>query len=284
MILIDLSQCIYSIVLREPTKSLDFAMARGMIYTTLLSFKRKFESEFGEPILAADSSTGYWRDDVFPYYKAARRANKKKGGRIDWGLIEPFVAEIHAELRENMPWKYIQVPGAEADDVIGCLGMKYGASPTLILSSDKDYAQLQLAPGIRQYSSVKKEWIVAPNPKRSLQELILLGDVEDGIPNMLSDADTFVTPGKRQKAMTAARISDFFENMQDRIEENRERYEQNRQLIDFTEIPREIRKAIYKEYNNPPPGNVNKLFKHFVKMRLSRLASDVSDFQLKGNK
>lgn len=282
MILIDLSQCIYSVVLREPTAKTNFADAKGMIYTTLLSFKRKFEGQFGEPVLAADASGGYWRDDVFPYYKAARRASKKTSSRTDWSKVEPFVTEIHQELRECMPWKFIQVPGAEADDVIGALGMRYGAEPTLIMSSDKDYAQLQLAPGVKQYASVKKQWITVDDPVRALQELILRGDVEDGIPNLYSDADTFVVKGKRQTQMTEARVKDYFDNMELRIKENQARYDQNRQLIDFTQIPRNIRKAIYNEYEKAPVGSVKKLYDCFIQSRLPLLVSDVESFRVRG--
>ena len=282
MITIDLSQCIYSIVLREPTAKLNFAQAKGMIYTTLLSFKKKFEKDFGEPVIAADASGGYWRDEVFPYYKAARRTNKTTSTRIDWSRIDPFVTEMHEELRECLPWKFIRVPRAEADDVIGTLGMRYGAGPVLVLSSDKDYAQLQLAPGVRQYAPVKKEWIKVDNPVRALQELIIRGDVGDGIPNIFSDADTFITPGKRQKQMTEAKVADFFENMPQRIEENRERYEQNRMLIDFTQIPKDIRKAIYNEYDKAPIGSVKKLYDCFIRNRLPLLLSDVESFRIKG--
>ena len=282
MILIDLSQCIYSIVLREPTAKMNFAVSKGMIYTTLLSFKRKFESQFGEPILAADSNCGYWRDEVFPHYKAARRASKKTSTRTDWSKIEPFVTDIHQELKECIPWKFIQVPGAEADDVIGCLGMRYGSAPTLVLSSDKDYAQLQLAPGVKQYSSVKKQWITVDDPVRALQELILRGDVEDGIPNLFSDDDTFVVKEKRQKQMTEAKVKDYFDNMEERIKENQKRYDQNRQLIDFTQIPRNIRKAIYTEYEKAPRGSVKKLYDCFIRARLPLLVSDVESFRIRG--
>ena len=276
MILIDLSQCIYSIVLREPTAKMNFAVSKGMIYTTLLSFKRKFESQFGEPILAADSNCGYWRTDVFPHYKAARRASKKTSTRTDWSKVEPFVTDMHQELKECMPWKFIQVPGAEADDVIGCLGMRYGSAPTLILSSDKDYAQLQLAPG------GKKQWITVDDPVRALQELILRGDGEDGIPNLFSDDDTFVVKEKRQTQMTEARVKDYFDNIDARIKENQKRYDQNRQLIDFTQIPRNIRKAIYTEYEKATSGSVKKLYDCFIRARLPLLVSDVESFRIRG--
>ena len=54
--------------------------------------------------------------------------------------------------------------------------------------------------------------MVCDNPQEFLKSHIIKGDSSDGIPNILSDGDTFVNPEKRQKRLT--------KNVMNRIEQS----------------------------------------------------------------
>jgi len=282
LILIDLSQCIYSVVLREPTAKMNFDFARGMIYTTLLSFKKKFEKQYGEPVLAIDASDGYWREGIFEHYKAPRRLARKTNTTYDWDKIKPFVNDLVEELRATLPWKCVQVSKAEADDVIAVLAKTFGDEPTLIISSDKDYKQLQYKSGVDQYSSVQKKWIKTSDPKGALMELILEGDTEDGIPNLFSDSDTFVCKEKRQTPMTAKRRKAFMDDIDAAKIEHSTRFLENKQLIDFDYIPTDIQGEIIEAFSRPVLGSINKLYKVFIKHRMSQMMGNIETFRVKG--
>jgi len=63
----------------------------------------------------------------------------------------------------------------------------------LISSGDKDFQQLQKYPGVAQFSAVKDEMIKCDDPRRFLVEHIIKGDTSDGIPNIRSPKDVFIT-------------------------------------------------------------------------------------------
>ena len=208
MILIDLSQTLFSVLFQNQKNGLSKDLARGMIFMTLLSYKKQFSQRFGAPVLAIDSRDGYWRRDVFEGYKANRKRDRESNDKVDWEMFFDIVQTVTAELQEVLPWKTVYVPKAEADDIIAVLATQFGDKPTLILSSDKDYKQLHTKEGIAQYSPIMKKWINTDNPKRDLQELILTGDASDGIPNIRSDADSIMT-GKRQLPITKKLKEEF---------------------------------------------------------------------------
>mgnify|MGYP003643705348 CR=1 FL=1 len=47
-------------------------MVRHIVLNTLRIYKKRFQSEYGELVLTYDGGK-YWRKDIFPYYKAARK-------------------------------------------------------------------------------------------------------------------------------------------------------------------------------------------------------------------
>ncbi len=280
MILIDTGQAIYSTLFQNMKNGFDEAMARNMVYVTLLSFKKKFHEDFGDPVLAFDSESDYWRKQVFPPYKH-RRQKDKENGKIDWEMIYAFMNKIIPEIKEVVPWKNVQIHGAEADDVIGILGKNRVCNPTVILSSDKDYKQLHENPLIRQYSPIMKKWVTTSDPKKSLLELIANGDSGDGVPNILSQDDSFVI-GKRQKPITEKWLTEMLKDPGRLYRENKENYERNDMLVNFDRIPEHIKTGILEEFNTPVTGSINKLYKYFVANRMSGLLGNIEQFKTKG--
>jgi 5'-3' exonuclease len=136
---------------------------------------------------------------VFPYYKADRKKAREDSG-FNWPLIFDSINLIKEELRAVFPYKVIEIEGAEADDIIGALVMKYGdtSEKILVLSGDKDFVQLQRYNNVKQFDPVQKKFRTTNDPDRFIKEHIMRGDIGDGIPNFLS-SDNCLVVGERQK-------------------------------------------------------------------------------------
>jgi len=169
-----------------------------MVLNSLRSIRSKFKNKYGELVICCDS--GSWRKDVFPFYKAAR-AKTREESKINWPSVFEAVENIKNDLDQFFPYKVIRVKKAEGDDVIATiarnniettmLGLRRAKSPTLIVSTDKDFIQLHCE-GVEQYDTVNKRWIQSLNPEQYLFEHIVKGDVGDGIPNIKSPDNSFV--------------------------------------------------------------------------------------------
>ena len=142
MILLDLSQILYSTIhagLRDTTE-IDEDFLRHITLNTIRSNNNKFRNEYGELILATDAKNN-WRKKVFPYYKANRAKTRAKQ-ILNWPKIFEFMDTIRTELKEYFAYPVIHVDGAEGDDIIATLAAIRGTTKLLIISADKDFAQL----------------------------------------------------------------------------------------------------------------------------------------------
>jgi hypothetical protein len=188
--------------------------------------------------------------------------------------------KIRAELQETFPYRYICVDEAEADDVIAVLTENCFAThgPTLILSSDGDFAQLQRFQNVKQYDPIRKKWIKEKNPEHFLKEHILEGDRSDGVPNVRS-ADDCLVLGRRQTTLRSSFKAAWIatEGGNASAEELRN-YARNRELIDLSFVPQTIKlnilDAFSKEANKPKKN----LFNYFVKHRLNNLIESIQEF------
>ena len=165
------------------SKEIDENMVRHMILNSLRMYRTRFSSEFNELVLCYDSKH-YWRRDYFPEYKSGRRKTREKSSH-DWDAIFICLNQIKDELRNNLPYKFLEVYGAEADDIIGTLCSEY-SEEIMIISGDKDFIQLQKYPNVKQFSPITKKTVNGKNPGAYLKEHIFKGDSSDGVPNVLS--------------------------------------------------------------------------------------------------
>ena len=260
-------------------------MIRHMTLNSIRSINQKFKEEYGELIIATDGND-YWRKKVFPYYKASRKKARDKLG-LDWEALFKIMSTIREELKENFPYRVINVDKAEADDIIATLCKKYGVDiplaigeKILIISGDKDFVQLQKYSNVQQYDNVRKVWVEHSNPEQYLTEHILRGDPGDGIPNYLSDDDTFVM-NKRQKRLTSQKVKEFIDNknFHKTLEEKELRnYYRNLSIIDLSNIPEDIETTILKEYSEQKDKNRDKIFNYFIMNKLKTLMEHVTEF------
>jgi hypothetical protein len=254
MLIFDFNQVVIANLMEQIGSSktpVDEALVRHMVLNTIRANVRKFR-EYGEVIIACDSKH-YWRREVFPNYK---------------------LSKIREELKEHSPYKVIDVYGAEADDVIGVLTQAYGSNqPIMILSSDKDFVQLQTNPNVKQYSPSLKKNITTDNPIQQLHELVIRGDSGDGIPNILSPDNSFVD-SIRQKPITEKFLREFETNK----EKHQRNYDRNKQLIDLSYIPDSVSKNIIDTYEELKPANKQKFMNYMIANRLKNLLEVIDEF------
>ena len=250
---------------------------RHLILNTYRIYKAKFGREYGELVICNDSR-GSWRRDIFSPYKQNRR-DKRKADSFDWAKIHSLFDELRKEFKETFPYKNISVDTVEADDIIATICKKYHTQEKImIVSSDKDFQQLQIFDGVNQWSPTQKKTIECESPKMFLYEHLLRGDRSDGVPNVLSDDDTFIVKEKRQKRMTKKVMDGLFEEIQTGDIKNRKNWKRNNQMINLFMIPEEIEDKIMNEYNKDVFGKRNKILNYFITNKLSNLMEVIEEF------
>lgn len=258
---------------------LDENMIRHMVVNGLRSYISQFKLSYGELVICCDSKN-YWRREVYPFYKQNRKKNRDET-KYDWVAIFQFLDKIKAELKENFPHKLIEVSRAEADDIIAVLTKTFSTNENiLIVSSDKDFMQLQKYENVLQYSPILKKFIKTETPKQFVLEHILVGDRGDGIPNFLSADNTFAI-GERQKTLSKKRLQECLISDIDTFcntESLKQRYARNRTLIDFDYIPNELANQIIETYNSTEKNKKSKFFQYMIDYKLRNLMENLNDF------
>lgn len=285
MLIIDLNQIMISTMMAQlgnhTNAIIEEGMLRHMVLNTLRANKVKFQGDFGKVVIACDN-IHYWRKDAFPYYKQNRK-KLYESSEIDWKELFRILGKIKAELKEVFPYKIIDVDGAEADDVIATLVRKFGTvmntgEPILILSGDKDFAQLHVHGNVRQYDPTKKKWITHNDPEQYLKEHIFSGDSSDGVPNVLSPDDCFVT-GTRQRPLTQKKLKLLLETDPNDYEPQIKRnFDRNKTLIDLANTPKEIQDKVLEEFLSQEGRRANNIMNYFMLNNLKNLTAHISEF------
>jgi 5'-3' exonuclease len=287
MILVDLNQVMISNLMQQVGNNkaalLEEDLVRHMVLNSLRMYRTKFSEKFGELVICCDDKNN-WRRDVFPYYKVHRKKARQESA-LDWNTIFSFLNSVKEDLKNKFPYKVLQVPRAEADDIIGSICTEYGqtlnngSEEILILSSDKDFGQLQKYANVQQYSPVQKKYIRINNPATFINEHILKGDRGDGVPNFLSDDDTFVNQ-KRQKPLTYKKLSVWnVMKPEDFCNEKMLRgYKRNQQLIDLNFIPKDIYNQAIEQFVNYKCNDRSLMFNYFIDKKLKNLMEVIREF------
>ena len=283
MLLVDLNQVLLAGLMaqiaNQKNSQLDENLIRHMVLNIIRTHMKNFRNEYGEVVLCCDNRK-YWRKEYFPQYKANRKKNREKSD-LDWHLIFDMLAKFKKELKENFPYKVIDVEGAEADDIIGTLVPIYAQhQKVLILSSDGDFLQLQrYGNKVKQYNPSQKKYVVSDNPLLDLKEKIIRGDKGDGIPNIYSPADCFVND-LRQKPITKNNIEKLLNENYEEWEDELAKagYSRNKILIDLTCIPDAIKEKIINTYDSTKPASKQNLLNYFVEHKLKNLMDVIEEF------
>ena len=280
MILIDLNQVCIANILQEikQLKKIEPLLVKHMILSTLLFYRRKFRDQYGDLVICCDSKRS-WRKDIFPFYKANRKSTRAKDD-IDWNGIFEVINSITQDLKSKFPYAVISVDQAEADDIIGVLSKNYYRNEKImIVSSDKDFLQLQKYYSVEQYSPTQKKLLQSSSPYQYLKEHIMKGDRGDGIPNFLSDDDTYVTD-KRSKKILKTKL-EAWKNL-DPTEFCNEKmmrgWKRNQQLVDLSHTPQDIKQKIVDQYDTYEYNQRDKLLNYFIQNKLRNLIEHIGDF------
>ena len=289
MIIVDLNQIMISNLMVQingkNAETLSEDLVRHMVLNSLRAHNKKFRKEYGEMVIACDSGN-VWRKQIFPNYKAGRKANREKSEH-DWDAIFNMLATIKNEIKTFMPYKVIEVESCEADDIIATLIKKVKnmiipehKKKILILSGDKDFIQLH-GSNVRQYNPVLNKFVgKGEDPVIYIREHILKGDRSDGIPNVLSDDNVFIE-GRRQKPLSKKKLNNwvndvfFYTNFTEEEEKN---YNRNRKLIDLSSIPQEIEDKINNEFNDVKVASRDKILGYFINKKLKTLIEVIDEF------
>ena len=264
--------------------AIDEDLIRHMILNTIRMYNKKFRAEYGQVVIACDSSS--WRREYFPNYKFKRREGREdEKSSIDWNEVFRIINGIREDLRDNFPYKVVHIDRCEADDIIGALvtdTQEFGKhEPVMIVSADKDFIQLQKYNNVRQYSPMTKKFIEDKNPRAYIFEHVLKGDSSDGVPNVLSPDNTFVD-GIRQSPVTQKKIAAWLENAENLStfmdSETYRNYCRNKKLIDQSEMPDDIRENIINTYEGTKATSKLKVLNYLIKKRCKLLIESVEEF------
>ena len=282
MIIFDYNQVAISSLMEQigsSKKPVEENLVRHMILNVIRTYVKKYKEKYGPEVIIACDNKNYWRREVFPPYKASRKKNRDASGH-DWSSIFDCLNKIRTELEQNSPYKVISVDTCEADDIIAVLAMKYSATQkVMILSSDKDFAQLQKFPNVEQYSPILKKVIKEPLPHAQLKQLIIRGDKGDGIPNILSADDCFLT-NTRQKPITESKIINWI-NQEPKdfcTDDMLRNYSRNETLIDLTKIPERLKEQILETYDNTKAKNKGVFMNYMIANKLKSLIEVIDEF------
>ena len=277
MILLDYNQIALSNIIVQ--KLDDEALIRHMILNSIRMYNKRYRDEYGQMVICADGMNT-WRREYFPEYKASRKKSRDNS-EMDWNIIFNTLNNVREEIKENLPYKVMHMEGCEADDHIGVLTLftqEFGNDePVMIISSDKDFIQLHKFKNVKQFSPIQKKAVSDPNPRKYLWEHILRGDKGDGIPNVLSADDTFVTES-RQTPLQQRLIDTWLEDETIMPLEVQRNYQRNKTLIDLTQIPEVVVQTIINNFNEQKTAPKMKVLNNLIKKRCNMLIESVEEF------
>jgi len=283
MILVDFNQMVIANFMQYQKQFTDdnaLDMLRHMIFNNIRMINRKFKEEWGEINFCCDGPNN-WRKKAFPFYKANRKKQREENPQnVDWQKLFDFITTIKKELSEEFPYKVLNGSECEADDIIATVCKHYHKEDNiLIVSSDKDFIQLHKYEGVKQWSPLTKKFLNVTDPIKFKNELIIKGDRSDGVPNILSQDDTFVSE-MRQKKLTKKKIEDWVVQDPEKVLEGEvlRNFKRNQQLIDLDYVPNPIEINILDDFKGDHFTGRNKMLNYFVKHRLRDLTESLQEF------
>ena len=253
-------------------------MVRHMILNSIRMHRANHKEQYGEVVICCDGGNN-WRKEYFPQYKHKRKSARKES-TMDWTELFRITNMVLEEIKVNFPWKVVEVDDCEADDIIGELvrgTQEFGQhEDVMIISGDKDFAQLQKFPNVSQYSPVQKKYIKEENPRLQIWNLVLKGDTSDGVPNVLSSDNCFVD-GIRQTPLRQNKIDQLIEDPKSLGHEVYRNYTRNLNLIDLEYTPDRIKQKIQNVYNSYTVPKQN-ILNYLMENRCRLLIEDLNDF------
>ena len=283
MILVDFSGIAVATI--AVNKVNDEQMLRHMMLNSIRMYNKKFRDKYGQMILCCDGANN-WRRGYFPQYKANRRKGREES-TFDWATAFTIMNNVREEIKENFPYKVLHIDGCEADDIIATVveytNEEFGAyEDVMIISGDKDFVQLQKYKNVSQFSPVQKKSLAEKNPRAFLIEHIMRGDASDGVPNVLSGDDVFIT-GSRQTPLSKKKLDAIIEDLNEGellyAASWYRNYQRNETLIDLSKTPSDLKNNIIQEFTSQDQWkNKGHVLPYLINKRCNQLIESVQEF------
>jgi 5'-3' exonuclease len=264
----------------------------GMAFhITLNSIKKAWKDFEGKHVIFCLEGRS-WRKDYYAPYKrnrsdarAAHNEKEQEEERVFWEAFDLFKDFIETKTNCTV----LQHPQLEADDLIAGWIQSHPKDNHVIISTDTDFVQL-IAPNVKQYNGVSETTIThegyfdtkgkrvidkktdepkpAPNPEWLLFEKCMRGDTSDnvfsaypgvrvkGTKNKVGLTEAFEDRNSKGYAWNNLMLQRWtdHEGQEHRVLED---YNRNRQLIDLTQQPEDIRRAINETITTATQANKN---------------------------
>ena len=282
MILLDFSGIAIAPIVMGQAKYDDENLIRHMILNSVRMYRQKFK-DYGEMVIVADAG-GNWRKDVYSEYKGKRKSNREES-KIDWNMAFKNINMVLDEIKANMPWKVIHQWGCEADDAIAEITkwtQEFGNyEKVMIVSADHDFKQLQKFDNVEQFSPMTKKLVKEDNPRLYQMEHILKGCSGDGVPNVLSDDDTFLVEGKRQNVLSKKKKEALLEDPHALGEVVYRNYLRNKKMIVLTEeseCPDSVKQEIINKFEQQEVPARSKVLPYLISKQARLLVEVVEEF------
>ncbi len=246
----------------------------GMAFHITLNSIKKAWQDFGGTHVVFCLEGRSWRKDYYAPYKrnrsdarAALTPKEQEEDQLFWESFDKFKEFIV----EKTNCTVLQHQELEADDLIAGWIQSHPDSKHVIISTDSDFVQL-IAPNVSQYNGVMEHHIThegivdkkgnrvldnktkepkaVPNPEWLLFEKCIRGDSSDNV----FSAFPKVRKNKLEEAFKDRQNKGFAWNnlmLQRWVDHNGEEhrvsedYERNRQLIDLTQQPDDVKSKIF---------------------------------------
>lgn len=293
-------RCLFTPYVKLNDTDVDYNMWRYVVWNSIFSAVIKLKCN--GVILAGDKSS--WRKIIYPAYKADRRLKAKKNKElgipdIDWNEFNNQMRSFANELKDNLPFMFLEEDQCEADDIIAilCNNVRHNFC---IISVDSDYKQLTINDNVKQYDPLKKKFIdkiddldywinymsLKGQPKDNIYNVVTLVDFplglekarkpvftetkvntiinEIGIDKWINDIGISESKKKNLLILEENKSREFPKIL---LEENiSQRYKINKKIIDFREIPIVLKDKILKQYDEYKITTSDDFYPFFKKM------------------
>ena len=286
MILIDFSGILHRAVHTSRTEMEDNI---GFVEHKILTMVKNVVSMFGgskqNPVVLAIDSKPTWRakfyqenKPVYPEYENETYKGKRtRDESIPWDEIYEMNNKVLEALKLHSDYHVVAVEECEADDIIAVLAKDcFKRKETCwIVSSDKDFKQLQNEPYVTIYDPLKQAFVPQIDVVRFKEIHCMIGDKSD---NILA-----IKPRLGEK--TAEKLYPMLTETLATNPDMREKYKFNQNLIDFDFIPENIQINILENWNKQEHSfDGIQLIKVFKQYGLNSIINDIVKFKLSDEK
>ncbi len=253
------------------------------LHITFNSIKKAWQDFEGHHVVFCLEGRS-WRKDVYKPYKANRAETRaamtvkeQEEDKLFWETFDVFKEFVSTKTNCTV----LQHPELEADDLIAGWIQSHPDAKHVIISTDSDFHQL-IAPNVSQYNGVAdtltthegifdkkgklvidkktKEEVSPPNPEWILFEKCMRGDSSDnvfsaypgvrtkGTKNKVGLTEAFEDRNKKGWAWNNLMLQRWVdhEGKEHRVLDD---YERNRQLVDLTAQPADVKEKIFDTIN-----------------------------------